>query len=494
MSLAVVLLTVAAVPADADGDPSTRSPAQAYDFNGDGIADLAAGIPYRKVAGAEHAGAVEVIYGSSAGLTPAHTQYLTQNSPGIVGSPNEWAFFGQSTMSGDFDGDGYADLATRASEDVLVVFGGPDGLTVRDQLIRVGTLGIEPFSLNGPPMTAADFDGDGFIDLVISGTGGEDQLGATVVLPGSVAGLATQKAVRLNRATPGVPGKRFPNDHFGTAIAVGDVTGDGFPDLALASLEKRRPATLHLFAGSSHGIGASQDLVVSTGLLLDRPSGPDVVALAIADFDTDGFGDLVVAAPDNCDDDTVHDGCGLVITVPGSATGFRPSKRQVWDQDSPGVPGAAESSDAFGTTIAVGDLNGDSHPDLAIGVPYERVNDVPDAGGVNVLYGSATGLTGKGAQFWSQRTPRIKGVPIREDDFSSGGLRILDVGRGPTSDLLVHSPNDHLTRTGKSGYGTVSVLYSSDRGVTTTNQLWHSNTRGLAGRTRAPGGFGGACC
>jgi len=494
--LAVAAVAVVVPTADADGNPPKRSPALAFDFNGDGFADLAAGIPYRSVAGFEYAGAIEVVYGSPTGLSSSFSQFLTQDSPGIKGRAKGWAFFGESTTSADFDGDGYADLATRAEDDVLVVFGGQNGLTTRDQLLRGDHFGLTYFGLGAPPLATGYFDGDGLSDLVVSSPGGEEESGAIVVLPGSDSGISTQAARRINRNTPGVPGKRFPDDHFGAAIAVGDVTGDGYDDLTVTSDENEAPATIHLFPGSSDGVKPTDHSVLQTGPVLNPPHGILVGegSLAVADFDSDGFGDLVVGAPGNCYRDADSDGCGLVVILPGSATGFRPGSRQIWDQDSPGVPGAVEPGDAFGSTIAVGDLNGDHHTDLAIGVPFERVHDVRAAGGVNILYGSRTGLTGAGAQFWSQRTFQIKGVAIRDDSFSSGLIRILNVGKGSQPELLVHSPEDHLTRTGKGSYGTVNVFYSSDRGVTATNQLWHSNSPGIAGRTGAAGGFGGECC
>jgi hypothetical protein len=71
---------------------------------GTGFADLAAGIPNRSVAGAEYAGAIGIVYGSSGGLSSFHSQFLTQDSPGIEGRARGWAFFGLSMTSGDFDG------------------------------------------------------------------------------------------------------------------------------------------------------------------------------------------------------------------------------------------------------------------------------------------------------------------------------------------------------------------------------------------------------
>jgi hypothetical protein len=256
------------------------------------------------------------------------------------------------------------------------------------------------------------------------------------------------------------------------------------------------PGTIHLLPGSPFGVDATKDLVLQTGAVLRPPDGLHVgeATLAVADFDSDGFGDLVVGTPNGCYRDAHQSACGAVVIIPGSAAGFSTRTRQIWDQDSPGVPGTAETGDGFGSTVAVGDLNGDHHPDLAIGVPNESLGKVRRAGAVNILYGSATGLTGTGAQFWSQRSFHIKGVPVRDDSFSSGFIRILNFGKGSQPDLAVHSPEDHLNGTDKAGAGTVNVFYSSARGVTRADQLWHQNSPGVVGRTRAAGGFGGYCC
>ena len=48
------------------------------------------------------------------------------------------------------------------------------------------------------------------------------------------------------------------------------------------------------------------------------------------------------------------------------------------------------------------DYNGDGFDDLAIGVPDEDIGAISNAGAVNVLYGSASGLTAAGDQLWHQ--------------------------------------------------------------------------------------------
>ena len=80
-------------------------PAAPYDFNGDGYADLAVGVPDE--AGG---GAVNVLYGSHDGITAAGDQYWT-GQPGVKGVRAKGDKFGRAISSADFDRDGYADLA-----------------------------------------------------------------------------------------------------------------------------------------------------------------------------------------------------------------------------------------------------------------------------------------------------------------------------------------------------------------------------------------------
>ncbi|HYL59241.1 MAG TPA: hypothetical protein VEU51_10245, partial [Candidatus Acidoferrales bacterium] len=88
------------------------------DFNGDGIGDLAIGIPDEDLSGQTDAGAVVVIYGSAAsGLIPAGaagvpaSQFWTQDSPGILDIAEAGDHFGAALAAGDFNHDGFSDLA-----------------------------------------------------------------------------------------------------------------------------------------------------------------------------------------------------------------------------------------------------------------------------------------------------------------------------------------------------------------------------------------------
>ena len=80
------------------------------DFDGDGYADLAVGVPFEDVRGVTDAGAVQVLYGSAAGVS-ARDQLWHQGKKGVKGALEKGDRFGEVLACGDFDGDGSADLA-----------------------------------------------------------------------------------------------------------------------------------------------------------------------------------------------------------------------------------------------------------------------------------------------------------------------------------------------------------------------------------------------
>lgn len=101
------------------------------DFNGDGTGDLAIGVPDEDVGKVRDAGAVHVIYGTAGGLNPplftqAFEQAGLRNGFGPFGgveSPEVGDHFGAALAAGDFDSDGFSDLAIGAPDEDLDVSG-----------------------------------------------------------------------------------------------------------------------------------------------------------------------------------------------------------------------------------------------------------------------------------------------------------------------------------------------------------------------------------
>lgn len=84
------------------------------DFNGDGKDDLAIGVPGEDIGSTINGGAVEVLYGSSSGLSatsPIADQFWTQDSANVNDASEDGDLFGRFLSAIDFNGDGNYDIA-----------------------------------------------------------------------------------------------------------------------------------------------------------------------------------------------------------------------------------------------------------------------------------------------------------------------------------------------------------------------------------------------
>jgi hypothetical protein len=162
------------------------------------------------------------------------------------------------------------------------------------------------------------------------------------------------------------------------------------------------------------------------------------------------------------------------------------------------VEDTSEAGDIFGSALAAGDFDHDgvSHEDLAIGVPGEDVDGATDAGAVNVLYGTDTGLSATGSpadQFWTQNSPDVYGASEDGDRFGSA-LAAGEFGAGSLRDLAIGVPGEDLGTV--TDAGGVSVLYgSADFGLSarvTPDQFWSQDTANVEDTAEPADGFGAA--
>ncbi len=280
---------------------STVMPASG-DFNGDGILDLAIG-PYLAIPTGSGEG-VAIFLGRGDG-TFAQSDFKATGT-----SINQLA-------AADFNNDGRLDIAlaiTRFGESTVeVIFGNGDG-TLQSSMPLA--------DLRNPSnLLTADFNGDGFADLVYNQSDAPSQ---------SVRSSSLRVALGRGDGTFLAPGLT-PIPSGVQRIDVGNLNGDSIPDVLLATSDSTGATRLSIYRGVGEGNFAVPSTIAS-GLGL-------VASMLIHDVDGDGMSDIVVSVGQSL---------------------------QIFEARGDGTFRASMQIAAPGGAVAAGDFDRDGRTDLAL--------------------------------------------------------------------------------------------------------------------------------
>ncbi|HEY2953957.1 MAG TPA: FlgD immunoglobulin-like domain containing protein [Candidatus Eisenbacteria bacterium] len=391
------------------------------DLNGDGICDLIVGAPQNDGSGT-NAGRVYAFFGGSS---------IDAVADLFVGGTATGDSAGVSVASvGDFDRDGYGDIVAGSS--------GADPAGIGSGVARL--FAVFPYRLLSPnggetwvsgspyivtwlghdPVDIAVSDDGGVTwQTVATGVGGgggplsvqpipagntvqiecgsppeprrERKAKARVSQTGKTPTHATSDesdavfrlacpatppgAARLRRVAPN---GSAANDNLGSALAVGDVNGDGHPDLVAGAPQTTSSSgagKVLIYLGGQTGIDATPDITLVGESPLD---GFGAALVSGGDVNGDRIQDLMIGAPFN-------DGGG-----PNAGRAYLYLGATTFDL-TPDLVLSGVAGDNLGAALAMGDMNRDGFADMLVGAPLaEPSPSVPDAGRAYVYYGAMT--------------------------------------------------------------------------------------------------------
>ncbi len=359
------------------------------DLDGDGDSELLVGARYYAQPDMPSLGAAHLILGgerSLDGVLTIHRTWTGDQTYGRLGSA--------VASPGDLDGDGVVELAiggdlwkaegaeaeeVPGSGSVYLTSGAslPDSDGIRDFPIQLTGTGASDQA--GSALAGGDLDNDGYADLVVGAPYGASTRGEVVVVSGGAAATAPMMATLSEVAAHTLEGSNT-SDAFGWSLAVGDLTGDGQPELVVG-------APLY-----DHAWGAEGALLVYT---LDSDGNVELLARRVGERDDHQLGTGLVAGRD-----LTGDGVGdLVVGAVAAWHGLRPkSGRSYVLPGGPSLSGdsvietgrqvhAQGAKDYLGRAVALSDIDADGRADLVLGSAYTNPTGSTDAGSVWLFFG-----------------------------------------------------------------------------------------------------------
>jgi hypothetical protein len=339
---------------------------------------------------------------------------------------------------------------------------------------------------------SSDFNGDKLSDAVVADPyadpGGVTDAGQVTVLYGTGSTIGGGSVDTLVQGSGNVGNTASSGDRFGTTVSAADLDNDGYTDLLVGTpyedINGQADSGLaQVIWGSSDGLGKGKASTELTQTSFGRTiTAGDQLGYAI-DASNELGADLPMVA----------------VGVPGgNVSGLNDAgwvgfftaglnDPRAIDQNSAGIPGAAEASDRFGDAITLGLIAGTStRVDAAVGTPGEDLGSgtsaITNAGAFTVINDLYTGAAA--GQAYDQNSSGVPGTPENNDGFG----QVLDSVRvGSTTHLAVGIPSEAIGTAAKAG----SVQLFTSTGTTITPGVGLTqDTTGVTGTATAGDQFG----
>ena len=343
----------AGVPGRPRDDDAFGSGLASGDFDRDGDADLAIGMPGRD--------RVSVMFGAGRSLEGGRRVQFS-------GADQRLSEYGYGVLASDLDGDGYDDLVVAAPGAgtergaVQLLLGGEDGLSPRrSRMLARPAAATAGF---GTRIRSGDVDGDRRLDLIEGGPAGASTPGHLSYCRGSTSGPRRCVALAGAGGTSG--------------LAVADINGDGYADIVQGDSAHAlnqaglavSPGQVRLWLGGRSGPRSTPITITQNTPTIpgnDEPGDEFGAVVAAGDLDADGFAEMVVGAIRE------NEGAGRITVIRGGSRGVATAGHTSFDQDHPSVPGRAQVDGEFGSAISLLNLSDDRRLDLAVAARGERI-------------------------------------------------------------------------------------------------------------------------
>jgi cysteine-rich repeat protein len=358
---------------------------QVADVTGDGTPDLVIGAPGGdgEMDARLEAGEVYVLTGG-AGLTGTID---LKTAPAVVAA----SVIGEAENDalrlitvGDVTGDGTADLIlgsteTGATAGAIYVVAGGSGLTGTVDLAAPGAVtvykisGLSAGAALGGVAAVGNVGGSSANDLLLgapsASPGGLDNAGAAYAVFGPISGNIDLSS---GASVTWVGAGAF--DKLGSAVAIGDVSGDGVGDALITATQARKAGTqvgtVDIWRG---GLSQGSSFDLASALPDARLLGRDAkdtfgTAVEVGDFTGDGIADIVVAAASGDGPANDRDGAGELVVLRGGASiagsidlSTAYTELEVYGQISRDLMGGRPNA------LALGNIDSDARVDVCVG-------------------------------------------------------------------------------------------------------------------------------